>query len=97
MAEKKNDKELKEKELDGVAGGGWWASKSNYKSGDTPLFKVGDIVIVNRYTLVGEQKLGAVIKSVSTKKSGTFYKEFTYTVEYGDGETEDDIYESQMV
>lgn len=95
--EKKNNKSVDEKDLKDVSGGGWWSAGLSYKSGDTPLFKVGDSVIVRRSAYTGSPYRKGTIKAVDDSKSGMINKEFTYSVKFEDGTTEDSIYESQML
>ena len=83
---------------------GWWDAAATYRSGDTPKYKVGDKV----YKLLvippelGKRKLqkfcvACEITSVSTKKSGFIFREFTYTVKMlNTGETIENVYESEL-
>ena len=87
-------KELSDDELDQVAGGGWWQSNS-HSSGDTPLYSVGQKVIV--CTDGVSKYYWATILAVSKDKSGLLFEEFTYKVRYEfDGTVETDIYEGQI-
>lgn len=94
--------EITDEQAGTASGGGWWGSSSGYKSGDTPKFKVGDIV----YNFSVRMHYKGRIVAVSTEKSGIRNKEFTYTVfwdswkvgvrweEYN--KTESDVYESEL-
>ena len=84
-------RELSDEELGNVDGGGYWSSKSGYKSGDYPLFCMYQEVIVQSFL---SSKKRATIHSVHSERS---HGEFTYAVQYENGEVEDDIYESQMM
>lgn len=75
--------------LEQVTGGGWVNAFPLYESGDTPRYKVGDIV-------AGEYKIVAINKN----KGGLFNKEFTYRVVYAsnpDKLYDDTAYESQLL
>ena len=82
---------------------GWLDASFTYKSGNTPKYKVGDKV----YKLLvippelGKRKLqkfcvACEIISVSTKKSGFIFREFTYTVKMSIGEIVENVYESEL-
>lgn len=81
----------------------WLDAASFYSSGKTPKYKVGDKV----YKLlvippeIGKRKLqkfciACEITSVSTKKSGFIFREFTYTVKMSTGEIVENVYESEL-
>lgn len=81
----------------------WLDAASFYRSGKTPKYKVGDKV----YKLLvippelGKRKLqkfcvACEITSVSTKKSGFIFREFTYTVKMPTGEIVENVYESEL-
>lgn len=90
-------KELNEKELDDVSGGGWWSSNRSYKSGSEPVFTVGEHVVVREVNLTNSTYRHAVILEVQSK-SFNVYSEFRYKVQYDDdGSTESDVFESQML
>ncbi len=91
FAELNKTGELSDEELGNVDGGGYWSSKSGHKSGDYPLFCMYQEVIVQS---VFSSKKRATIHSVHSERS---HGEFTYAVQYENGEVEDDIYESQMM
>jgi hypothetical protein len=82
----------------------WLDSNFTYSSGDKPKYKVGDkvyrIVIVMPKSLNTKMQKFCVayeIKKVSTKKSGLFFTEFTYTIQaLNDGEIIEDVYESEL-
>lgn len=80
----------------------WWNSSKFYKSGDTPKYKTGDVVWLYEdwefdgwsCTRVSKQ---CEITEVSAKKSGLFFKEFTYKVKFLEsGKKYKHIYESQL-
>ena len=82
---------------------GWLDSSFIYRSGSEPKYKVGDKV----YKLIvitpelGKRKLQKFcveceVTSVSTKKSGFIFKEFTYTVKMPTGEAVGNVYESEL-
>ena len=82
---------------------GWLDSSFTYRSGNTPKYKVGDKV----YKLLvippelGKRKLqkfcvDCEITSVSIKKSGFIFREFTYTVKMPTGEVVENVYESEL-
>lgn len=83
---------------------GWLDSNFTYKSGDTPKYKVGDqvyriLIIMPKLLKTKIQKFSVAytIKEVSTKKSGLFFKEFTYTIQAIDtGEIIENVYESEL-
>ena len=82
---------------------GWFDSNFTYSSGDTPKFKVGDHVYKTVIILPTLNKklqkfcVAHEIKGVSAKKSGLFFKEFTYTVKSLEtGEIIDNVYESEL-
>lgn len=82
-------KKVTDDNLEEVTGGGWENAFPRYKSGDTPRYKVGDIV-------GGEYR----VASVSKKKSGLINKEFTYSLVYlnaPDKVYDDNAYESQLM
>lgn len=95
--EKKNKKEVDEKDLKDVNGGGRWSANIAYSSGDLPMFKPGDKVIVRCTNLGGYEYLRGTIRNVNSGKSGIIFEEFTYYVNFDDGGYEEDVYESQMV
>lgn len=76
---------LADDQLAQVSGGGEFekGDSNRYFSGDTPLYRIGDVthIIYNR----GFFKTSAIcmcrVIAVSTDKSGTLWKEFTYSVE----------------
>ena len=82
----------------------WLDAATFYKSGDTPKYKVGDVV----YKLIvippelNKRKLQKFcvpceITEVSSKKSGFIFREFTYTVKMSKtGEVVKDVYESEL-
>jgi hypothetical protein len=82
---------------------GWFDAAATYRSGKTPKYKVGDKV----YKLLvippelGKRKLQkfcveCTVTSVSTKKSGFIFREFTYTVKMSTGEVVENVYESEL-
>ncbi len=83
---------------------GWFDAAATYRSGKTPKYKVGDKV----YKLLvippelGKRKLQKFcveceVTSVSTKKSGFIFKEFTYTVKMvKTSEVVENVYESEL-
>ena len=82
---------------------GWFDAAATYRSGKTPKYKVGDKV----YKLlvippeIGKRKLQkfcveCTVTSVSTKKSGFIFREFTYTVKMSTGEVVENVYESEL-
>ena len=81
----------------------WWNSNKFYKSGDTPKYKVGDILWLHEpwkfrddLSCIRESKQCEVTE-VSTEKSGLFFKEFTYKVRFLEsGKKFKYIYESQL-
>ncbi|MDD5952278.1 MAG: hypothetical protein PUC32_01285 [Oscillospiraceae bacterium] len=101
--EMKNDKlneknEIKEEQLEDVAGGAYGDSDDWYSSGDTPYFKKGDWVTIFFKGKVCGYYEGGVILSVNKGKSGLFHREFTYTVKLSfTGKILDNVYESQML
>ena len=81
----------------------WFDAASFYRSGKTPKYKVGDKVY--KLTIISPelfnrklQKFCAAceITSVSTKKSGFIFREFTYTVKMSTGEIVENVYESEL-
>ena len=82
----------------------WLDSNFTYKSGDTPKYKVGDKayrirIIMPEFLKTKIQKFSIEyeITRVSSKKSGLFFKEFTYTIRALDnGEVIEDVYESEL-
>ena len=81
----------------------WLDSNFTYKSGDTPKYKVGDkayrirIIMPTLKTKKQKFSIEYEIIGVSSKKSGLFFKEFTYTVRALDnGEVIEDVYESEL-
>ena len=80
----------------------WWNSKKFYESGDTPKYKVGDILWLHEaWTFDGfscrRESKQCEITEVSTEKSGWFFKEFTYKVRFLEsGKKYKTIYESQL-
>ena len=83
---------------------GWLDSNFIYKSGDTPKYKVGDkvyriLIIMPKWGKTKMQKFSVAytIKEVSSKKSGLFFKEFTYTIQaINTGEVIENVYESEL-
>ena len=80
----------------------WWNSNKFYKSGDTPKYNVGDVLWLHEpwkfdgFACRRESKQ-CEITEVSTKKSGWFFKEFTYKVRFLEtGRKYKAIYESQL-
>jgi hypothetical protein len=80
----------------------WWNSNKFYSSEDTPKYKVGDILWLHEpwefdgFACRRESKQCEIIE-VSTKKSGLFFKEFTYKVRFLEtGRKFKAIYESQL-
>ena len=86
--------ELSDDELEGASGGGCCSMKRGYMSGGTPMFKVGDHVIIEKTRYFWEDRYGATITGIDPEKS---HGEFTYSIKYDDGDTENTIYESQML
>lgn len=80
----------------------WWNSSKFYESGDTPKYKVGDIVWLHEPwewdgLACRRESKQCEITEVSTKKSGWFFKEFTYKVRFLEsGKKFKAIYESQL-
>ena len=82
----------------------WLDAASFYRSGKTPRYKVGDkvyklIIIPPEFNKGKLQKFckACEIVSVSTKKSGFIFREFTYTVKMsGTGELVENVYESEL-
>lgn len=81
----------------------WLDSNFTYRSGSEPKYNVGDRV----YKLLvippelGKRKLQkfcveCTVTSVSTKKSGFIFREFTYTVKMPTGEVVENVYESEL-
>jgi hypothetical protein len=83
---------------------GWLDASFTYRSGKTPKYKVGDkvykLIIISPELFKRKlQKFCAAceIVSVSTKKSGFIFREFTYTVKMlKTGETVENVYESEL-
>ena len=82
---------------------GWWQSKNFYKSGNKPLYKIGDVVFkMWRYynnTCMSMMRFSCEHKilEVSKKKSGLFWTEFTYTVKnLLNGDIIENVYESEL-
>jgi len=82
---------------------GWLDAKTFYKRGDKPRFKVGDKVfkIVEIRPNILKRTLRFcveyTVEEVSSKKSGLFFKEFTYVIkEVGTDKLYDGIYESEL-
>ena len=84
----------------------WLDASFTYRSGDTPKYKVGDIVY-KILVITPKLKEGKVsrlqkfcveceITNVSTKKSGFIFREFTYTVKMPAGELVENVYESEL-
>lgn len=82
---------------------GWLDASFTYRSGSEPKYKVGDKV----YKLLvippelGKRKLQKFcveceVTSVSTKKSGFIFREFTYKVKMSTGEVVENVYESEL-
>ena len=82
----------------------WLDAASFYSSGKTPKYKVGDKVYKLLVILpeLGKRKLQKFcveceVTSVSTKKSGFIFKEFTYTVKMvKTSEVVENVYESEL-
>ena len=81
----------------------WLDSNFTYKSGDTPKYKVGDgvyrirIIMPTFNTKKQKFSIKYEIIGVSNKRSGLFFKEFTYTIRALDnGEVIEDVYESEL-
>ena len=82
----------------------WLDSNFTYKSGDMPKYKIGDKayrirIIMPKFLKTKIQKFSIEyeIIGVSEKKSGLFFKEFTYTIQALDnGEVIEDVYESEL-
>lgn len=82
---------------------GWFDAAATYRSGKTPKYKVGDKVYKLLIILpeLGKRKLQkfcveCTVTSVSTKKSGIIFREFTYTVKMSTGEVVENVYESEL-
>lgn len=82
---------------------GWLDSNFTYKSGDTPKYKIGDqvyriLIIMPKWgRKIQKFCVAYKIKDVSTKKSGLFFKEFTYTIQaMNTGEIIENVYESEL-
>jgi hypothetical protein len=82
---------------------GWFDAAATYRSGKTPKYKVGDKVYKLLVILpeIGKRKLQkfcveCTVTSVSTKKSGFIFREFTYTVKMSTGEVVENVYESEL-
>jgi hypothetical protein len=83
---------------------GWFDAAATYRSGKTPKYKVGDkvyrlLVILPKLNKRKLQKfcVACEITSVSTKKSGFIFREFTYTVKMlKTGEIVENVYESEL-
>jgi hypothetical protein len=82
---------------------GWFDAAATYRSGKTPKYKVGDKVYKLLVILpeLGKRKLQkfcveCTVTSVSTKKSGFIFREFTYTVKMSTGEVVENVYESEL-
>lgn len=95
--DEKEKKELEEKQLNDVNGGGWYSSIKTYKSGDEPRFSIGENVTVEERNFRSSPTLkrGKIIEILS--KSSNVYSEYRYKVQYEDGSVEDDVFESQML
>jgi hypothetical protein len=81
----------------------WLDSNFIYKSGDAPKYKVGDkayrirIIMPVLNAKIQKFSIEYEIIKVSNKKSGLFFKEFTYTIQALDnGEVIEDVYESEL-
>jgi hypothetical protein len=80
----------------------WWNSNKFYSSGDTPKYKVGDILWLHEpWQFDGlacrRESKQCEVTDVSTSKSGLFFKEFTYKVRFLEtGRKYKAIYESQL-
>jgi hypothetical protein len=81
----------------------WLDSNFTYKSEDTPKYKVGDkayrirIIMPVLNTKIQKFSIEYEIIKVSNKKSGLFFKEFTYTIRALDNyEIIEDVYESEL-
>ena len=82
----------------------WLDSNFTYKSGNMPKYKIGDKayrirIIMPEFLKTKIQKFSVEyeITKVSNKKSGLFFKEFTYTIRALDnGEVIEDVYESEL-
>lgn len=82
---------------------GWFDAAATYRSGKTPKYKVGDkvyklLVILPEFNKRKLQKfcVECEVISVSTKKSGFIFREFTYTVKMSTGEVAENVYESEL-
>ena len=86
---------------------GWWDAAFTYKSGNTPKYKVGDhaykILVVlperkgDKVSRLQKFCVECEVISVSTKKSGFIFREFTYTVKIvKTGEVVENVYESEL-
>ena len=82
---------------------GWFDAAATYRSGKTPKYKVGDkvyklLVIPPELSKRKLQKfcVECTVTSVSTKKSGFIFREFTYTVKMSTGEVVENVYESEL-
>ena len=86
---------------------GWLDASFTYRSGNTPKYKVGDSVykILVITPKLNDGKISRLQKfcvecevtSVSTKKSGFIFREFTYTVKMvKTGEVVENVYESEL-
>jgi hypothetical protein len=82
---------------------GWFDAAATYRSGKTPKYKVGDkvyklLVILPEFNKRKLQKfcVECTVTSVSTKKSGFIFREFTYTVKMSTGEVVENVYESEL-
>lgn len=81
----------------------WLDSNFTYKSGNMPKYKIGDkayrirIIMPVLNTKIQKFSIEYRIIGVSEKKSGLFFKEFTYTIQALDnGEVIEDVYESEL-
>lgn len=81
----------------------WKHSKPFYKSGKYPKYSIGEILFLwesEKMEIPGQIRHWCEpykVVDVSTKKSGWFFKEFTYTAErVANGKKTKNIYESEF-
>jgi hypothetical protein len=82
---------------------GWWHSKNFYKSGEEPVYKLGQVVY-KMWRYYNETCLSMMqfsceheILEVSKKKSGLLFREFTYKVKnLLNGDIIEGVYESEL-
>lgn len=84
---------------------GWFQSKWFKRSGDTPKFKVGQLVYFPTEILVSNfdsvktivEYLPHTIACIEKRKSGIFFREFTYKIErQSDRMIVQNVYESEI-